>query len=153
MYNKKPKQKQRNDKKSTSEQLLAIFEQVLAILSARNNAVGQLYLDNVVGQLSLKRPPPAGDNIVLCLVSGYKYVQSFIDGRTRLKYIYLLKKKSDAGGALRDFIVKLEREHDCLAKSVHADNAAEFTGGDFNSCLREQGIKFTSSAPYSPESN
>jgi hypothetical protein len=86
-------------------------------------------------------------------ISGYKYVQSFIDGRTRLKYIYLFKTKSDAGGALRDFIVKFEREHDCLVKSVHADNAAKFTGGDFNSCLREQGINFTSSAPYSPESN
>jgi transposase InsO family protein len=86
-------------------------------------------------------------------ISSYKYAQSFIDGRTRLKYIYLLKKKSNAGSALRDFIVKFEREHDCLVKSVHADNAAEFTGGDFNSCLREQGIKFTSSAPYSPESN
>jgi transposase InsO family protein len=90
---------------------------------------------------------------MLSTSSGYKYVQSFIDGRIRLKYIYLLKKKSDAGGALRDFIVKLEREHDCLVKSVHANNAAEFTGGDFNSCLHEQGIKFTSSAPYSPESN
>jgi GAG-pre-integrase domain/Integrase core domain len=85
-------------------------------------------------------------------ISGYKYVQSFIDGRTRLNCIYMLKKKSDAGGALRDFIVKFEREHDCLVKSVHADNAAEYTGDDFNSCLREQGIKFTSSAPYSPES-
>jgi hypothetical protein len=41
-------------------------------------------------------------------ISGYKYVQPFIDGRTRLKYIYLLKKISDAGSALRDFIVKLE---------------------------------------------
>jgi transposase InsO family protein len=86
-------------------------------------------------------------------ISGYKYVQSFIDGRTRLKYISLFKKKSDAGGALRDFIVKFEREHDCLVKSVHADNAAEFTDGDFNSCLREHGINFTCSAPYSPESN
>jgi transposase InsO family protein len=86
-------------------------------------------------------------------ISGYKYVQSFIDGRNRLKYIYLLKKKSDAGGALRDFIVKFEHEHDCLVKSVHADNAADFTGGDFNSCLREQDPKFTSSAPYSPESD
>jgi hypothetical protein len=75
--------------------------------------------------------------------SGYKYVHSFIDGRTRLKYIYLLKKKSDVGGALRDFIVKFEREHDCLVKSVHADN----------SCLREHGINFTCSAPYSLESN
>jgi hypothetical protein len=37
-------------------------------------------------------------------ISSYKYVQSFIDGRTRLKYIYLSKKKSDADGALRDFI-------------------------------------------------
>jgi GAG-pre-integrase domain len=86
-------------------------------------------------------------------ISGYKYVQSFIDGRTRLKYIYLLKKKSDAGGVRRDFIVKFEREHDCLVKSVHADKAAEFTGADFNSCLREQGIKFTSSAPFSLESS
>jgi GAG-pre-integrase domain len=86
-------------------------------------------------------------------ISSYNYAQSFIDGRTRLKYIYLLKKKSDAGGTLRDFIVKFEREHDGLVKSMHADNEAEFTGGDFNSCLREQGIKFTSSAPYSPKSN
>jgi hypothetical protein len=86
-------------------------------------------------------------------ISGYNYVQSFIDGRTRLKYIILLKKKSNAGGTLRDFIVNFEREHDCLIKAVHADNAAVFIGGDFNSCLREQGIKFTSSAPYSPESN
>jgi transposase InsO family protein len=36
---------------------------------------------------------------------------------------------------------------------VHADNATEFTGGDFNSCLRKQCIKFASSAPYLPESN
>jgi hypothetical protein len=86
-------------------------------------------------------------------ISGYKYVQSFIDGRTRLKNIYVLMKKSDAGGVLRDFVVKFEREHDCLVMSVHADNPAEFSGGDFNSCLREQGIKFTRSAPYSPESN
>jgi hypothetical protein len=86
-------------------------------------------------------------------ISGYKYMQSFIDGRTRLKYIYLLKKKSDAGGSLRDFIVKFEREHNCLVKSVHADNAEDFTGGDLNSCLREQGIKSTSNAQYSPESN
>jgi hypothetical protein len=54
---------------------------------------------------------------------------------------------------LRDFIVKFEREHDCLVKSVRANNSAEFTGGDFNSCLREQGINFTSSTPYSPEIN
>jgi hypothetical protein len=36
-------------------------------------------------------------------ISGYKCVQSFIDVRTSLKYIYFLKKKFDAGGALRDF--------------------------------------------------
>jgi hypothetical protein len=73
--------------------------------------------------------------------------------RTHLKHIYLLKNNTDAGGVLRDFIVNFEREHDCLVKSVQADKAAEFTGGDFNSCLREQSIKFNSSAPYSPELN
>jgi hypothetical protein len=86
-------------------------------------------------------------------ISGYKCVQSFIEGRTRLKYIYLLKKKTDAGGVLRDFIVKFEREHECLVKSVYDYNAEEFTSGDFNRFLREQGIKSTSFAPYSTESN
>jgi hypothetical protein len=57
-------------------------------------------------------------------VSGYKYVQSFTDGPTRLKYVYLLNNKSDYGGTLRDFIVKLEHEHECLMKAAHADNAA-----------------------------
>jgi hypothetical protein len=84
---------------------------------------------------------------MLLTINGYKYVQPLIDGRTRLKYIYLFKKKYDAGSVLRDFMVKFEREHDCLVKSVHADNAADFTGDDFNSYLREQGIKFISSAP------
>jgi Reverse transcriptase (RNA-dependent DNA polymerase)/GAG-pre-integrase domain len=108
----------------------------------------------------VKRASVIGDFIhtdlagqMLPTIRGYKYVQSFIDGRTRLKYIYLLKKKSKAGGALLDCIVKFEREHDFLVKSAHADNAAEFTGSDFNSYLRDQGINFTSSVPYSPKSN
>jgi hypothetical protein len=106
----------------------------------------------------VKRASVIGDVIhtdlagpMLPTISCYKYVQSFIDGRT-LKHIYFLIKKYDAGGALRDFIVKFERDLDCLVKSVRADNAADFTGGDFNSCLREQGIKVASSAPNSPES-
>jgi hypothetical protein len=61
------------------------------------------------------------------------------------------RKKSDASRVLRDSIVKFEPEHDYLIKSAHADNASKRTGGDFNSCIREQGIKFTRSAPYSPE--
>jgi hypothetical protein len=51
-------------------------------------------------------------------------VQSFIDGRTRLKYIYSLEKVSDAGGVLCDFVVCFKREHECLVKSVHDYNAA-----------------------------
>jgi GAG-pre-integrase domain len=77
----------------------------------------------------VKRAPVIGDVVhtdiagpMPPIISGYKYVQSFIHGRTRLKYIYLLKKKSNAGAALRDFIVKFEREHDCLVMSVLADN-------------------------------
>jgi uncharacterized protein (DUF2164 family) len=97
-------------------------------LVKRASVIGDVIHTNLAGPM-----PPT--------ISSYKNVQSFIDGRTSLEYIYLLKEKSDAGGALRDFIVKFEREHDCFVKSVHADNAAEFTSGDLNSCLREQGIK------------
>jgi hypothetical protein len=63
-------------------------------LVKRASAIG----DVIHTDLAIPMPPT---------ISGYKYVQSFIDGRPCLKYIYLLKNKSDAGGALRDFIIKL----------------------------------------------
>jgi GAG-pre-integrase domain len=73
-------------------------------LVKRASVIGDVFHTDLAGPM-----PPT--------ISGYKYVQSFIDGRTRLKYIYLLKKNSDAGGALRDLIVKFVREHDCLVRA------------------------------------
>jgi GAG-pre-integrase domain len=55
-------------------------------LVKRASVLGDVIHTDLAGQM-----PPT--------ISGYKYVHSFIDYRTRLKYIYLLKKKSDAGGA------------------------------------------------------
>jgi hypothetical protein len=59
-------------------------------LVKRASVIGDVIHADLVGPM-----PPT--------ISGYKYAWSFIDRRTRLKYIYLLKTKSDTGGALRDF--------------------------------------------------
>jgi hypothetical protein len=64
-------------------------------LAKRASVIGDVIHTDLAGSM-----PPT--------ISGYKYVHSFINGRTRLKYIYFLKKKSDAGSALRDFIFKVD---------------------------------------------
>jgi Integrase core domain len=109
-------------------------------LTKAASAIGDVIHTDIVGPL-----PPT--------LLGYKYVLSFIDGKTRLMHIYLLTKKSEAGAKLKEFVTNFERKHEVKVKTVHGDNAGEFTGGTFNKYLREHGIEFTSSAQYSPESN
>jgi Integrase core domain len=103
-------------------------------------AIGDVIQTDIAGPL-----PPT--------LSGFKYVLSFIDGKTRLMHIYLLTKKSEAGAKLNELVTNFERKHDVKVKTMHGDNAGELTSGIFNEYLRDNGIKFTSSAPYSPESN
>jgi hypothetical protein len=82
-------------------------------------------------------------------LSDYKYAHSFIDGKTCLMHIYLLKKMSEDGAKLKEFLTNFELKHEVKLKIVHGDIADEFTGGTFNEYIREHGIEFTSSAPYS----
>jgi hypothetical protein len=60
---------------------------------------------------------------------------------------------SEAGAKMKEFVINFERKHEIKVKTVHGDNAGEFTGGAFNDYPRHHGIEFTSSAPYSLESS
>jgi hypothetical protein len=64
-------------------------------------------------------------------------------------HIYLLTKKSEAGAELKEFVTNFERKHNVKVKTMHGDNAGEFTGCTFNKYLRDHGIEFTSSTVLS----
>ena len=81
----------------------------------------------------------------------FKYAINFVDDHSGYIYVYLLKVKSDATVALKQFLADTAPYG--KVKSIRTDNALEFTGKDFESILRERGVKHEFSAPYSAHQN
>lgn len=84
-------------------------------------------------------------------LEGYKYAQSFTDDYSNAVFVYFLKKKSDAVQATEKFLADVSPYG--KVKCMRSDNAAEFTGGDFQALLRKSKIRHETSAPYSPHQN
>ena len=82
---------------------------------------------------------------------GFKYIVSFIDEWTRHATIVPMKQKSDVFNCFKDFQVHFEKQYDTTIKSIHSDNGGEYT--PLAHYAKEQGIRITRSAPYTPESN
>ena len=81
----------------------------------------------------------------------YKYAINFVDDKSGYIFVYLLKAKSEAPTALKQFLADSAPYGN--VKCVRSDNALEFTGNEFESILRERGVKHEFSAPYSPHQN
>lgn len=84
-------------------------------------------------------------------LEGYKYAQSFTDDYSNAVFVYFLKKKSDTVQATEKFLADVSPYG--KVKCMRSDNAAEFTGGDFQALLRKSKIRHETSAPYSPHQN
>ena len=82
---------------------------------------------------------------------GYRYVIIFTDDYSGYHFCYLLKHKNDATMALKLFIADARPYGN--VKVVRSDGGTEFTGSDFRQVLVDNGIKFETSAPYSPHQN
>jgi hypothetical protein len=62
-----------------------------------------------------------------------------------------MKQKSDVSNCFKEFQIHFEKQYDTTIKSVHSDNARDYN--PFVHYAKEQGIRITRSAPYTPESN
>ena len=82
---------------------------------------------------------------------GFQYIVSFIDEWTRYATIIPMKHKSDVFNCFKEFQLHFEKQYDATIKSVHSDNGGEYT--PLAQYAKEQGIRITRSAPYTPESN
>jgi transposase InsO family protein len=84
-------------------------------------------------------------------LGGAMYFVTFIDDFSRKCYVYLLRKKSDVLRFFLEFLAMAERESGKKLKTLRTDNGGEFQA--LAPTLRERGIKWETSAPYTPQQN
>ena len=67
--------------------------------------------------------------------------------------VYFLAHKSDTFEALKDFINKVKNQFGKEIKVFRSDNGTEYRNKNVVNFLQARGIKFLTSAPYTPEQN
>ena len=82
---------------------------------------------------------------------GYKYVINFIDEASSMLFVYFLRTKDEAYIALKQLIADVAPIG--RIKEIHSDNGGEYKSQAFETVLRDNGIRHTMTAPYSPYQN
>ena len=91
-------------------------------------------------------------------LNGSRYFIPVYDDSSGLSLVKFLKRKSEAGQALKDMILEMETALNCQVQQlrvqrVRSDNAKEFLSKQVIDWLKAKGIQQELSPPYSPESN
>lgn len=86
-------------------------------------------------------------------VGGSKYFLTFIDDKTRRIFVYFLKSKDEVISKFREFQKLVERQTGKKIKELRSDNGGEYLNKEFDSYLKNIGIKRQLTVPYSPQQN
>jgi transposase InsO family protein len=115
----------------------------LSFPTGRNRAgrIGELIHSDLCGPMSCTSP------------SGAKYFKAFKDDYSGYVTINFLKNKSEAQQCFKYFAGRVEVETGNRIDTIRSDNGGEFFTTDFETWLKEKGIRQESSAPYTPEQN
>ena len=88
-------------------------------------------------------------------VGGFHYVLVLVDDHSRHKFVYFLRRKSDALKVIRRFVAELNAhlnrarsEPVRVVGSLHTDNAGEFLSRDFKDFLDEALVSQTTCPPH-----
>ena len=76
-----------------------------------------------------------------------------IDDYTRMTWVCLLNRKSEAFGCFKTFKELVENETGSQIKCLRSDNGGEFTSDEFNKYYEEHGIKRQFSIARTPQQN
>ena len=85
--------------------------------------------------------------------SGKRYFIPFIDDYSRKNWAYFLKEKFEAFEVFKKFKVMVEKETSRHIKVVRSDRSGEYTSTAFMEYCKEQGIRRSLTAPYTPQQN
>lgn len=81
------------------------------------------------------------------------YFITFIDDYSRYGVVKLLKHKSDALDAFKEYHLWAEKQTGQKLKAVRSDNGGEFISNEFNRYLKENGVSRQLTAAYTPQQN
>ena len=84
---------------------------------------------------------------------GSLYLMNIIDDYLSYPWGFTLKRKSDAVQVFKDWRVKLERETGHKVGIVQTDGGGEYTGLEYESMLKREGITHQTTAPYTSVQN
>jgi transposase InsO family protein len=85
--------------------------------------------------------------------SGNRYFITLIDDHSRYAHVALLKKKSEAFDVLRNFVNMCKTKYGKKPKKFRSDRGGEYIGKNVKNFLRNEGIEWEFTAPYTPEQN
>ncbi len=83
---------------------------------------------------------------------GYRYYISFLEERTGLIDIKPINFKDDAVAAFKNYKALLEKQSGCQLKIFHTNGEGEYMG-EFDDCLKENGINHEVTALYLTKQN
>jgi transposase InsO family protein len=83
----------------------------------------------------------------------HKYFISFVDDYSGYSWIMLLRQKSSAIIALKDFLAMVQTQYGCTIKEWMSDAGGEYKSDAFLSVLKAKGIKILQSVPFVPQQN
>jgi transposase InsO family protein len=86
-------------------------------------------------------------------LNGEEYFILLVDDFTRMTWVCLLKKKSEAFECFKIFKELVENEAELRIKCLRSNNGVEFTSKEFNLYCEEHGIKRQFSASRTPQQN
>ncbi|GKD14771.1 retrovirus-related pol polyprotein from transposon TNT 1-94, partial [Tanacetum coccineum] len=86
-------------------------------------------------------------------LGGAKYFVSFIDDYSRRCWVYPIKKKSDVFEVFKVYKARVELDYGKKIKCLRTDNEGEYTGDEFDTFCRQEGIKRQFTTAYTPQQN
>lgn len=82
-----------------------------------------------------------------------RYTMTIIDDYSRYTWVYFLKEKSEVNTILKQFIEMSRTQMNKIPKCVRSDRGGEYVNENLQTYLKNNGIRFEYTAPYSPEQN
>ena len=76
-----------------------------------------------------------------------------VDDYTRMTWVYLLKKKSEAFECFKHFKKQVEKQSGMKIKYLRSDNGGEFTSSEFDMYCANKGIQRQLSTARTPQQN
>lgn len=85
--------------------------------------------------------------------SGYRYILTFVDRKSRFLKVYLLRKKSDVSDKTKEFLSWVKTQKGKNPKKISSDYGGEYTCYDLQNFCRNLGIDWDFTEADTPQQN